>query len=429
MLKNIIFILLAGTLFFSGCSPYSPPMDNTTGFTQKDSLSTEEVFFDIPNCLTKGVLAKTGTSEDSVAWGSYGNLRSFLGVCQNMIVFSENCIKDYYNAMSDTISVSGTIKAKIKINTDSAYTNQFFLWDGNSKAIEMKFSKKGIGMQGYIILIPAIIDPSLSPSLAVKIEFNTSDAAIGKEMIFSLTGDQAPAGTVNPTRQLLTLTQKAGEITLKGITYHTMIHPLTREPAWCCVFSGKISVSANKAILNIAVAPAVYPYLTSAMFDSCGMFAVTKKWICNYQDSIIRADTSFIKAASMYASLTTGKTMDPSGLILSQNNLSANPAYVLYEDCVPYKNAATLSLLGREQIYTFIVLNQNIPLWRPIYSFFTGTANPVYFDGTQGYAGSGNTAPVGFPFTAAAAANLPFYIPSDIINLSILFSDNSLPDF
>jgi hypothetical protein len=296
--------------------------------------------------------------------------------------------------------------------------------------LEIRFSKTAANTyNGYALIKVNAFDATMPANEFLRIEFNTTDAAVGRQMRLRLVESfENPSASGMPQKLLLDLVEKDGVITLQGATYHPSVNPKSGASTWCYVLRGKISVAEDKAIVQIALPSASYAD-SATLFDSCGAYTVVRKWVCARMDSLIATQASGSLPAIVYASAKYDKKIPSDNIIHAADSTADTLTYLTVENIMPYLVPGTVDSITDTHILAFLQLNQHIAAWGQKWGYLVQTVQPVYYSGAAGYAANGATPPAGFPFTASDAQALGFFMPATATALTVGFTDTSGPPF
>ncbi len=393
----------------------------------RDSLSFGDVIFQIPSCIKKSgeqsskMLLKKSV-EDTIAFGTYSGIRSYIGLCDNMALLASDIIKQF-STCRDTVFNADGIEARLRINEDNNFKNSFHVWDSSSKKkiLELFFNKYSNGIDGYFIYnYQRLLKITSDTFTYVKVEFNSrNNSNIMKVSITNAYTDQS--SSTNPKNIMVSVYKKDDILEITGGTYHTKKNIATDINPWCYIFRGKANNASNKAVLEVALAPVTFTD-KSSVYDSCSVFNLTKKYVTDNIYSRIIKDKTL--AAIFYASVKLGKKV-PDSLYYYKNDPNADTTRLLQDDINPYIMGSAKDSISSNSILEFLNLNKHISAWAKELETINQGTQPVYFSGSTGYLSHGSQAPQGFPFISSDTKDVETVMPSDVCELTLGFADST----
>ena len=436
MKKFIVYLLL---FLIASLLTHCAQPEKTTGWkpdntplVNRDTLEFNKILINLPSCIANisnpnTKLLSKASLEKSIAFGSYAQIRDYIGLCQELANLPVELARQY-NTYSDTVFRSYGFEGRLRVDTDAIYKNSFHVWNTSTdkKVLELSFNKYSDGFEGYMTVIPQRLrNDSESSVTYTKVEFNTRDAGSGTRMKVSITNAAVYInGSVAPVNIVLDVSEKNGILTIKGGSYHLVKHPVTGTQNWCYIFRGKADTAQNKAVFEVAVPPAVYTDSTS-IYDSCSVYYMVRNYVLKTIDTLVKADTTNNRAAIIYASVKYNKKIPADSVYKSRHDATADTSRLVLEDLTSYRNFSTRDSVSYDIITAFLSLNREALIWSEYWDMLDQGSQPVYFSGAAGYAGHGVTPPAGFTFTAADVEGIGTITPAQLANLSISFSDTS----
>jgi len=427
----ISICLLAGLSLLCFCSsshvvPVNPiRVDNGIS---RDTLASAATLIQLPTCLTAE--PPNNSNLDSVAYGTYRDLRRDLDYASQMIGVAANYIDFYYNSMPhDTIDVSMDQRTRRRLWLDSTAVDhsRFKVWINSVPGMELSFSGENGRGRGHLTLAIGVLDPLMSPNLMMRIDFDA--IATPKQMDLQITGasEAAQSGPGAPRNLIFHATEANGILSFWGGAYHQAANSLTHDPAWCSIFRGKADRAANTSSLGVAL-PSAAVTDSLLVFGQYGVDSVVPDWV----DLQVRtfAGTDTVVAASVFACAKYNKALPAAGRILSRDSTADTSRYLCSEEVMPYVPLAKSmkDSLTSPIIHTFLHLNRNFAGWRELDDLLICAAQPAYINETD-FLGCGPQAPTGVSAGLSDVAGLAPVRPSWLANLSITFETTAAPDF
>lgn len=270
--------------------------------------------------------------------------------------------------------------------------------------VKAAFNGSSENPKGWVYYFIGTPEDERTDSLEILVSFDKNnirrllDVEIDQKLLVD-TGDLAQSFKYS-------LYEENGIIHLSGCSYHPYLDSIIKDTTgYCYTYTAVADTIKNQAVVNLGLPPASYPE-TTLLFTEYGVANIFGRAFIDYGIMTLEDTVKMIVVTSYKESLTIEKIFK-----------------MLADSTLTLHDASEINDMTVEDLKYFLELNSNISdeelkkeyaglLW------ILKLTQPVYFN-ANGYAGNGETVPVGFEALAAIECNRPPFTPSKVKELSI----------
>ncbi len=317
-----------------------------------------------------------------------------------MIVSQGQFVSDsgfYHFEASYTASDSLPYKAKID------HTQPGAEW-----SVQAAFNGKPFQPQGWVYYYVKHTAEPQTDSIQILISFSKKNSV----RTCDVTIDQKVLTTVGDFAQsfIYTLYENNGVVHLSAASYHPFLDSILVDTVGhCYTYTAVADTNANQAVVKLGLPPASYND-TTLIFTEYGIANLFGRYFINYELAALDDSSKMILATSYKDSLS---------ILAILTLMATNPNFQL-------RPASEVNTMTVDDLIFYLAINKNIlPLLKPqerikyiALLWVLKLRQPVYFS-RFGYAGNGETIPLGFEVIAATPCNRGVHIPRQVRDLVI----------